>query len=143
MTIDPSAITIPQDRSMPAVRMTIVWPMAITPTTITCCRISEMFGPVRNRSVWNAKNTQARRSARIGPDVGMLGRCPRIEACLAISPAGVHAERRVPAVHARHRPVGNERYTGIGRARRLLAVPRILGAGLDAERCHLEGVLLR
>ena len=44
---------------MPAVRMISVCPMAITPTTITCCRISERFSPVRKRSVWVAKNAQA------------------------------------------------------------------------------------
>ena len=35
MTIDPSAMTIPQARSMPPVRITSVCPMASTPTTIT------------------------------------------------------------------------------------------------------------
>ncbi len=43
ITMDPSAITMPQDRSMPAVRMITVCPMAMTPTTITCCRMSEKF----------------------------------------------------------------------------------------------------
>ena len=43
ITMPPSAITMPQDRSMPAVRMISVWPIAITPTTITCCRISDKF----------------------------------------------------------------------------------------------------
>jgi hypothetical protein len=47
ITMLPSAITMPQDRSMPAVSTISVWPIAITPTTITCCRISERFSPVR------------------------------------------------------------------------------------------------
>jgi hypothetical protein len=59
MTMLPSAMTMPQDRSMPAVRMISVWPMAMTPTTITCCRISEKFSPVKKRSVVVPKIAQA------------------------------------------------------------------------------------
>ena len=33
---DPNAITMPLDRSMPAVRIMMVWPMASVPTTTTC-----------------------------------------------------------------------------------------------------------
>src|SRR5215813_955269 len=47
MTIEPSAITMPQARSMPAVRMTNVWPIATTPTSMTCCRMREKLGPAR------------------------------------------------------------------------------------------------
>jgi hypothetical protein len=36
ITIWPNAITVPTERSIPAVRMTSVWPIANTPTTITC-----------------------------------------------------------------------------------------------------------
>jgi hypothetical protein len=43
ITIWPKAITVPQERSMPAVRITNVWPIASTPTTITCWRTSERF----------------------------------------------------------------------------------------------------
>ena len=71
ITMDPSAITIPQDRSMPAVRMITVCPMAMTPTTITCCRMSEKFCPVRKRSVCDAKNAHAASSARNGPNVAI------------------------------------------------------------------------
>jgi hypothetical protein len=67
ITIEPSAMTIPHDRSIPAVRMTSVWPIAITPTTMTCCRISEKFWPVRKRSVCDAKKMQAASSASSGP----------------------------------------------------------------------------
>ena len=49
---------------MPAVRMIRVCPMAMTPTTITCCRMSEKFWPVRKRSVCDAKNAHAASSAR-------------------------------------------------------------------------------
>ena len=73
MTMEPSAITIPQDRSIPAVRMIRVCPMAMTLTTITCCRMSEKFCPVRKRSVCDAKNAQAASSARSGPNVAIGG----------------------------------------------------------------------
>ena len=55
MTIDPNAMTAPQERSIPAVRMIRVCPMASTPTTIDCCTTSERLGPVKNRSVCVAK----------------------------------------------------------------------------------------
>ena len=48
MTIEPSAIAVPHDRSMPAVRMISVWPIASVPTTITCWMISEKFVGSRN-----------------------------------------------------------------------------------------------
>ena len=43
ITTCPSAITVPTERSIPAVRITSVWPIASTPTTITCCSTSERF----------------------------------------------------------------------------------------------------
>ena len=46
----PNAMTRPQDRSMPPVRMTIVCPMASTPTTAVCWTISDIVLPVRKRS---------------------------------------------------------------------------------------------
>ena len=55
MTIEPKAMTAPHERSMPAVRMMIVWPMAIVPITITCWTISEKLSPSRNRSVATVK----------------------------------------------------------------------------------------
>ena len=69
----PSAMTMPHDRSMPAVRMISVCPMAITPTTMTCCRISEKFWSVKKRSFWVAKKTQASSKAIKGPSVAMEG----------------------------------------------------------------------
>src|SRR3954454_11110556 len=67
ITIDPNAITTPQDRSMPAVRMMIVWPMARVPITITCWKTSEKFSPVRKRLDWVVKKAQTRMSAISGP----------------------------------------------------------------------------
>ena len=58
MTIDPNAMTAPHERSMPAVRMISVWPMASVPTTITCCKTSEKFVAGEERSVCVAKKTQ-------------------------------------------------------------------------------------
>ena len=49
--------------------------MARTPTTMTCCRISEKFWPVRNRSLCVAKKAHARRSAMNGPSAASGGLC--------------------------------------------------------------------
>ncbi len=73
ITMLPSAITMPQDRSMPAVRITSVWPMAMTPTTINCCRISEKFAPLRNCGLWVENTRQAITSAISGPSVPIWG----------------------------------------------------------------------
>ena len=73
ITMPPSAMTMPHDRSMPAVRMISVWPIAMTPTTMTCCRTSEKFSPVRKRSLWVAKKTQASSRAMKGPSVPIGG----------------------------------------------------------------------
>ena len=70
ITICPSAITVPTERSMPAVRITSVWPIARTPTTITCWSTSERFWASRKRSDLSEKNAIARRSAMSGPTVG-------------------------------------------------------------------------
>ena len=37
LTMEPSAITMPHDRSMPAVSTISVWPMAMTPSTSPPC----------------------------------------------------------------------------------------------------------
>ena len=58
---------------MPAVRMISVCPMAMTPTTITCCRMSAKFWLVRKRSLWVAKKTQASSRATKGPSVPIGG----------------------------------------------------------------------
>ena len=70
MTIWPNAITVPQERSMPAVRITSVCPIARTPTTITCCITSERFCACRKRSLFSEKNAIVRRSATNGPSPG-------------------------------------------------------------------------
>ena len=65
----PSAMTMPHDKSIPAVKMMRVWPIAITPTTMTCAKISEKFWVLKKRSLWLAKNTHANTSAIKGPSV--------------------------------------------------------------------------
>ena len=70
MMIWPSAITVPTERSIPAVRMTRVWPIASTPTTRICWRTSEMFPPWKNRSLFRLKNSIVTASASSGPTVG-------------------------------------------------------------------------
>src|SRR5688572_9781560 len=152
MTIEPSAMTIPHDRSMPAVSTTSVWPMAITPTTTICCRISEKFWLVKNRSDWDAKNAQASSSASSGPEAARIAARSRVGPAepfigaprrLLGAPARIHAECRVPALHAFHWRVGDEGHAGIDRAGHFLPGLRVLDGGLDAERGHPERILLR
>ncbi len=67
ITIAPSAMIAPHARSMPAVRMISVWPIASVPITITCWKISEKFWPERKRSLWVVKKMQTASSAISGP----------------------------------------------------------------------------
>ena len=86
MTICPSAITVPTERSIPAVRITSVWPIASTPTTITCCSTSERFWAWRKRSVLTEKNAIAstqrderpdgRRGEHAQPELARAGSLP-------------------------------------------------------------------
>src|SRR5947207_3356677 len=145
---------MPQERSIPAVRMTRVCPIATTPTTITCWRMSEKLEPLRNRSLCDAKKAQARNRATKGPRVATGGRrsrsLPRAGGAVATSgitarslaPAVRGAELRVLAVHAGHRLVGDERDAGVGVAGRFLSGLRVLDARIHAHGGHLERVLL-
>ena len=72
ITICPSAITVPTERSIPAVRITSVCPIASTPTTITCCSTSERFWASRKRSDLTEKKAIASSSAMSGPTVGAV-----------------------------------------------------------------------
>ena len=75
MTTEPKAMTAPHERSMPAVRMMIVWPMAIVPITITCWKISEKLSPSRNRSLtmlkYNAGDQEGEERSRLGDLLGV------------------------------------------------------------------------
>src|SRR6202171_2123707 len=155
ITIDPSAISMPQERSIPAVRMTRVCPIATTPTTITCWRMSEKLDPLRNRSLCEAKKPQQRNRAPSGRGVatgaGRSRSLPRAGGAVATSgitvrslaPAVRGAELRVLAVHAGHGLVGDERDAGVGVAGRLLSGLRVLDPRIDAHDGHLERGLLR
>ena len=76
MTIIPNAITRPHERSMPAVRTMSVCPIASVPTSTDCWRMSERFGPRRNRFDSKEKNATASRSAANGPSVARPPRRP-------------------------------------------------------------------
>src|SRR5689334_14130526 len=69
MTMVPKAITAPLDKSIPAVRITRVCPIASVPMTITCWTTSERFVPVRKRGDWIAKKALAINKAIKGPIV--------------------------------------------------------------------------
>src|SRR5262245_18756652 len=141
MTIPPNAMIIPQARSIPAVRMTNVCPMATTPTTITCCTMSEKFCPLRKRSLSRAKKMQARSSATDGPRSVTGGRRSsrrRHETLMRLlAPAVVRAELGVLAVDAGHRLVGDERHPGVGVPGGFLARLGELDAGGDSHAGHL------
>ena len=69
MMMVPNAITAPAERSIPAVRITSVWPIPMMPTTAICWTTSEKLSLVRKRSVLEVKKTDARMSASSGPRV--------------------------------------------------------------------------
>ena len=98
-TMEPRAMTMPQDRSIPAVRMMRVWPMASTPTTMTCCTTSDRFSPVRKRSDWVAKNRQAAASAIQGPSAPQ-GICREVVFMVALEEEGVKKGACAPSVRA-------------------------------------------
>ena len=109
ITMLPSAMIMPQLRSMPAVRMISVWPIAMTPTTITCARISDRFWALKKRSVVTAKKAQAIASAMKGPSWPIGG-----SLCFRVSMAAEPRSREGQArPHGARRP---ERSGAGGRA---------------------------
>src|SRR6185503_12580679 len=145
ITMPPSAITMPHDKSMPAVRITSVWPIAMTPTTITCCSTSDRLPPVRKRSLCEAKKAHAASSARNGPSVPSGGsRCFNTGlAPSLLSPAQIGAGGHVFALDARLRLGGDQCDAGVGVPARLLAALGVFDARVDTHRSHLQRVLLR
>src|SRR6516225_1772616 len=156
MTMLPSAITMPQDRSMPAVRMMSVWPMARTPTTISCCRMSEKFCSDRKRADCVAKKMQVRTSACSGASTGPIGAIrsrrsgeiasdARVSVVVssALAPAHRGAGLHVFAANACDRLVGDQGNAGIGVTARLLACLGVFDAGGHTHRTHLGRILLR
>src|SRR3954464_3850292 len=160
ITIVPNAITAPLDRSMPAVRMTTVWPMASVPTSITCWTTSERLPPVMNRSVFSQKNRHARTSAARGPTVGSAakraiwegtvraGAAPSAVTVSVVSdigsaPAVGQAELDVLGRQSRLRLGGHEVDARVGVAAGLLAALGPRHDGVHALAGHLQRVLLR
>src|SRR6478736_3103816 len=145
ITMLPSAMIMPHERSMPAVRMIRVWPIAITPTTVTCCRISEKFSPLKNWSVVKPKATQAISRAMNGPSCpiggslaprvveGMAAMVVRVRCAAAprllLAPAELGAHLGVLALDPVHRLGGDQRDAGVGVAADLLARGGVVDAG--------------
>ena len=106
ITTCPSAITVPTERSIPAVRITSVCPIASTPTTITCCITSDRFWASRKRSDLTEKKAIASTRAMSGPTVGVVStltaNCPALarllwcpaEGVSVVVNVGSEAERR-------------------------------------------------
>src|SRR5690242_5040165 len=158
MKIDDSAMTRPQDRSMPAVRMTSVWPMASVPSTITCWSTSEKFGPVRNRSDLREKKRTAISSAATeapveisrarsaAPERPSATRVPSPSATVSatcLAPAVRQAELHVLARHAGHRLPRDQVDPGVVVAGDLALVVDRVDDRLHALGGHLQRVLLR
>src|SRR4051812_21577 len=158
MTIDDSAMTRPQDRSMPAVRMISVWPMASVPSTITCWSTSEKFGPVRKWLDFIEKKMTAissaatdapveiRRVRNAAPERGSSARVPSASATVSatsLAPAVGQAELHVLARHAAHRLGGDQVDAGVVVAGHLALVVDRVDDRLHALGGHLERVLLR
>ncbi len=100
MTTLPSAIITPQLRSMPEVRITSVWPMAMTATNEICFKTRDSVVPVKKRSDCVAKKMQASSRASKGPNVERLGSAGRLEAGGAVA-GWVMAETSGTAVDSR------------------------------------------
>jgi hypothetical protein len=60
ITIEVKTMIEPMDRSIPAVRMMIVWPTASAPTTATCWKISDRFAGSKKRGFRRPNRTEAR-----------------------------------------------------------------------------------
>src|SRR4051812_14903814 len=142
MTIPPSAMTAPQERSTPAVRMMSVCPTAITPTTITCWSTIDRLSPVRNRSLRAPKNAHASTSATSGPSVAGDGRRRFMRGVLLATEAEGESRRHVLALDPSHRLRRDQRDAGIGVAARLLPGLDERHGGRDAHLRHLQWILL-
>src|SRR4051795_2230462 len=153
MKIDDSAMTRPQDRSMPAVRMTSVWPMASVPSTITCWSTSEKFGPVRNRSDLIEKKmtaissaateapVESSRARSAAPERGFAARVPSVSVTVSatcLAPAVGEAELHVLAGHAGHRLPRDQVDAGVVVAGDLALVVHGVDDRLHALGRHLE-----
>ena len=86
MTICARIITAPTERSIPAVSMMTVCPIARQPSTASCCSISEMSSGRRKRG-FNASNTAIETTSTItGAPAGC--RCSQCRSGRRLLPAG-------------------------------------------------------
>ncbi len=85
MTTLPRAMITAAARSMPEVRITSVWPMAITATKEICFSTRDSVVAVRKRSDCVAKKMQASSRAIKGPNVERLGSAGRLAAGGAVA----------------------------------------------------------
>src|ERR1700761_2779696 len=70
MTIWARIMTAPTDRSIPAVRMMMVWPRASSPITVTCWSMIDRLARAKNLVLISPKITTARMSTISGPSDG-------------------------------------------------------------------------
>src|SRR5919108_2543834 len=146
ITIWPKAITVPHERSIPAVRMTNVCPIASTPTTITCWSTSERFWPWRKLSDLTVKKAMASSSATNGPIVGVASTRPgtRTAASRAVTTRSIRQSRTRPG--RQRRPGLGER--GVGLAPAVLeavgdTLGRDAGPPLERDQVHAGVVVTR
>src|SRR3954451_16575164 len=151
ITTEPSAMPAPFDRSMPAVRMTSVWPIASVPTSIVCWRTSERLPPVRKRSLFSVKKAPTRISATNGPSAEMPKRRVRNDGPASASGTSPSGARGVVSttisLHSRTgRPAADH---GSIRRRQLLSsqaaalAPAVREAECDVLRRHALRRLVR
>ena len=74
MRMDVNTVMAPAERSMPAVRMTRVWPSARVAITVTCCSTRPRFAAERNRPLTIANAMIATTSTASGPRIGLACR---------------------------------------------------------------------
>ena len=94
----------PTERSMPAVRMMIVWPMPSVPTIMTCWMITDRLSGLRKRGDASVKKTAMTSSTVAGPRVGWSWSRSRMRCSGLGGPPSSKSEgsamRGVPAVVA-------------------------------------------
>ncbi len=70
MITETKTVMAPTERSMPAVRMMMVCPIASVPTTVTCWMIRLMLNGCRNRSDMKLNATSMTTRKMSGPRAG-------------------------------------------------------------------------
>src|SRR6201992_2047152 len=165
ITIWARIMAAPTDRSMPAVKMMMVWPRASRPITATCCSMIDRLARAKNRVLIRPKITTARISTISGPSDGGAcsaawnGLARRREAgggasavaggvVIGSAPALVLGGRSGDAGHPRLRRVRVQLSAGVVEVLARLVgglLPGLgeLGDGLHAVQRHLAGEVAR